>query len=200
MNKQEFSALLRKELSGLPQEDIEERLNFYSEMIEDRKEDGLSEEEAVAAIGTVAEIVDQTVAETPFTKIAKERIRPKRRLSAWEITLLAVGSPLWLSLGIAAFAVLFALYVSLWAVIVTLWAVFAAFVGCAVGGVVAGLVLIAGGHGTAGAVVLAAGFVCAGLSVFAFFGCRAATKGVAALTKKSVIWIKNCFRRRERAE
>lgn len=199
MNKQEFSALLRKELSGLPQEDIEERLSFYSEMIEDRKEDGLSEEDAVAAIGSVAEIVDQVVAETPFTKIAKERIRPKRRLRTWEITLLAVGSPLWLSLGIAAFAVLFALYVSLWAVIVSLWAVFGAFVGCAGGGVIAGIFLIAGGHGAAGAVVLAAGLVCAGLSVFAFFGCKAATKGTAVLTKKSVIWIKNCFRRKESA-
>ena len=36
MDQQEFLNSLRKELSGLPQEDIEERLTFYSEMIEDR--------------------------------------------------------------------------------------------------------------------------------------------------------------------
>ena len=59
MRKQEFLAKLRKGLSGLPQDDIEERLIFYSEMIEDRKEEGLSEEEAVAAIGSVDEIVAQ---------------------------------------------------------------------------------------------------------------------------------------------
>lgn len=47
MNKQEFLVKLRKGLSGLPKEDIEERLTFYSEMIDDRMEEGLSEEEAV---------------------------------------------------------------------------------------------------------------------------------------------------------
>ena len=45
MNKQEFFEQLRKGLSGLPKDDIEERLTFYKEMIEDRIEDGLSEED-----------------------------------------------------------------------------------------------------------------------------------------------------------
>ena len=52
MTKREFLAQLRKGLSGLPQDDIEERLTFYGEMIEDRKEEGLSEEEAVSAVGS----------------------------------------------------------------------------------------------------------------------------------------------------
>ena len=47
MNKEEFLSELRTKLSGLPQEDIEERISFYSEMIDDRMEDGISEEEAV---------------------------------------------------------------------------------------------------------------------------------------------------------
>ena len=37
--------------------DLEERLTFYSEMIDDRMEDGMSEAEAVAAIGEVEEKV-----------------------------------------------------------------------------------------------------------------------------------------------
>ena len=49
MNKQEFLSQLRKGLAGLPQNDIEERLAFYGEMIDDRIEEGLSEEEAVSA-------------------------------------------------------------------------------------------------------------------------------------------------------
>ena len=56
MNKEEFLNALRSALAGLPQEDIEERLAFYSESIDDRVEDGLTEEEAVEAIGTVAEV------------------------------------------------------------------------------------------------------------------------------------------------
>ena len=50
MTKQEFLNQLRMGISGLPQEDISERLTFYREMIDDRMEEGLSEEEAVAFI------------------------------------------------------------------------------------------------------------------------------------------------------
>lgn len=47
MNKQEFFVQLCRSLSGLPQTDIEERLTFYGEMLDERIEDVLSEEEAV---------------------------------------------------------------------------------------------------------------------------------------------------------
>lgn len=197
MSKQEFLAQLRKGLSGLPQNDIEERLTFYSEMIEDQMEDGVSEEEAVSAIGSAQEIVAQVVAETPLMKIAKERIKPKRRLRAGEIVLLALGSPIWLSLGIAAFAVILSLYISLWSVISSLWSVFASLAACSIGGVLACVVFTVGGNGASGVAMLAAGIVCAGLAIFMFYGCKAATDGALMLTKKVAIWIKNCFIKKE---
>lgn len=199
MSKLEFLAQLRKGLSGLPQEDIEERLTFYGEMIEDRMEEGLLEDEAVSAVGSVDAIVAQVVADTSLAKIAKERIKSKRRLKAGEIVLLALGSPLWLSLCIAAAAVILALYVSVWAVIIFLWAIFVSLIACAIGGVVTGVVFAISGNGPAGVAMPAAGIVCAGLSVFMFYGCKAATKGALILTKKMVIWIKNCFIRKEEA-
>lgn len=199
MSKQEFLGLLRKGLSGLPQDDIEERLTFYSEMIEDRMEEGLSEEDAVAAAGSVDEIVAQVIADTPLAKIAKERIKPKRRLKRWETVLLVLGSPIWFSLAVAAFAVLFSLYVSLWAVIISLWAVFVSLAACSVGGVLACVIFAAGGNGASGVAMLAAGLACAGLTIFLFYGCRAAAKGALRLTKNVAIRIKNCFIRKEEA-
>ncbi len=199
MSKQEFLALLRKGLSGLPQDDIEERLTFYSEMIEDRMEEGLSEEEAVAAVGSVDEIVAQVVADIPLAKIAKERIKPQKRLKVWEIVLLALGSPIWLSLGISAIAVILSLYVSLWSVIISLWAVFVSFAACAIGGVVAGIVFAIGSNGLTGIAMIGAGIVCAGLSIFMFYGCKVTTKGILILTKKIAVRIKNCFIKKEEA-
>ena len=193
MNKQEFLTQLRNGLSGLPQNDIEERLTFYNEMIEDRMEEGLSEEDAVSAVGPVDEIIAYNVADIPLTKIAKERIKPKRQLRAGEITLLALGSPIWLSLGIAAVAVILSIYISLWAVIISLWAVFVSFAACSLGGVLACVVFSLDGNGASGVAMLAAGIVCAGLSILMFYGCKAATKGVLILTKRIAIWIKNCF-------
>ena len=111
MTKLEFLLSLNEKLSGLPMAEVKERLNFYIEMIEDRIEEGLSEEEAVSAVGSVEQIAEQIISEIPLTKIATEKIKPKRQLKGWEICLLILGAPLWLSLVIGAVSVLFSLYV-----------------------------------------------------------------------------------------
>lgn len=193
MGKKEFLDQLRKRLNGLPQADIEEQLAFYSEVIDDRMEEGLSEEDAVSAVGSVEEIATQTVAEIPLTKLAKERIKPKRRLKAWEIVLLVLGSPVWLSLLIAVLAVILSVYISLWAVIVSLWAVFASVAACAFGGIVAGIVFICGGKIPAGIAMIGGAFLCAGLAIFLFYGCCLATKGTTLLAKMFLLWVKSLF-------
>ena len=199
MSKQEFLSKLRNGLSGLPQDDLEERLAFYSEMIDDQIEEGLSEEEAVVAVGSVAEIVAQVVAETPLVKIAKERMKSKRRLSAGKIVLLLLSCPIWLSLAIAAFAVILSLYAAIWAVIIALWAVFVSLATCGLAGAAAGCIFAANGYALQGIATIGAGLICAGLSVFLFFGCKAATKGIVLFTKKLTVWIKRCFIKKEEA-
>lgn len=52
MTKEQFLRAVRERLTGLPQSDIDRSLDFYSEMIDDRIDEGLSEEEAVAAMGS----------------------------------------------------------------------------------------------------------------------------------------------------
>lgn len=197
MGKQEFLAQLRKGLQGLPQEDIEERLTFYSEMIDDRMEEGLSEEAAVSATGSVNEIVGQIVGDTTFARIAKERIKPKGRLQRWEILLLVLGFPLWFPLCIAAIAVVFSLYISIWAVVISLWAGVVSVGACTVGGVVAAIALFLQGHSPAGLAMLGAGFVCAGLFIFLYYGCKTFTVWILKLTKNLGIWIKNRFAKKE---
>ncbi len=199
MCKQEFLDALRLRLSGLPKRDLEERLDFYSESIDDRVEEGCTEEDAVATLGSVEEIAAEILGEIPLFKLARERVRPKRRLYAWEIVLLVLGSPLWLSLLIAAFSVFLSLYAVLWSLTVTAWAVFASLVGGALGAVAAGILFICTGSGASGAVTVGAGVACAGLSILAFFGCLAATKGAAWLTKRIVPTIKKRLIKREDA-
>ena len=200
MNKQEFLTQLRNGLSGLPQDELEERLAFYNEMIDDRMEEGLSEEEAVCQAGPVAEIVAQVVTDIPLAKITKERIQSKRQLKTWEIVLFALGCPVWLCLGVAAAAVIFSLYVSVWAVMISLWAVFGSLAACAFGGMAAGILFARNGSSPAGWIMLAVGIVCAGLSVFLFFGCKEATKGILLCMKKLALWTKNRFIRKEEAQ
>ena len=191
MNKQEFLEELRMGLSGLPKDDIDERLSFYSEMIDDRIEEGISEEEAVLAVGSVSEIVEQIVSDIPLVKIAKERIKSKRHLKVWEIVLLALGSPIWFSLAVAVFAVIFSLYIVLWSLIISLWSVFASVVACGVGGIAVGIGFAFFGNTLTGIAIIGAGLFCTGISIFLFFLSKVTTKGILLLTKKIILSIKN---------
>ena len=50
MLKYEFLGILQRELYNLPKNEIKEQLNFYSEIIDDGIEEGLSEEEAITEL------------------------------------------------------------------------------------------------------------------------------------------------------
>lgn len=197
MKRLEFLLQLRERLSCLPQDDMEERLTFYNEMIDDLLEEGLSEQEAVAQIGNVNEIASQILQDTPLSTLVKERIKPKQRMKPWQIVLLAVGSPLWFSLLMAALAVGICLYTVLWVLVICLWAVFASVAACALGGMVGGGIFAATGNRLAGIATIGAALVCAGVSIFLFCGCKAATKGAARLTGKIISATKRCFMKKE---
>lgn len=197
MNKQEFLGVLRKGLSFLHDDEAEERLSFYREMIDDRVEEGLTEEEAIREIGTPEEILARILVDMPADRSAPKKAEPKRGYRWWEILLLILGSPIWLSLLLAAFAVAFSLYAVLWSIIVSLWAVEISLWGASFGVIVGGVGMVIFGHMLPGLALLGTGLVCAGLSVFLFFGCLAAAKGILLLTRKLAVGMKNCFSRKE---
>lgn len=196
MNKAEFLDALRKALTGLPKDEVEQRIEFYSEMIDDRIEDDLSEEEAVLDIGSIDEIVDQITADIPLGRLVKERIKPKKKLSGWNITLIILGFPVWLPLLAAVFAIAAAVYAVIWAVDISLWAVFASFVGSSFGIAVISAMYFAQGNIPVALATSGAALVCVGLAILSFFGCKAATKGTILLTKKLALGIKRLFVRK----
>ena len=195
MRKNEFLAALRARLSALPAAEREERIGFYSEMIDDRIEEGLSEEEAVDGVGSVEDIADQILSEVPPTRV---EVKEKRKLGAGVIVLLALGSPIWLSLAVAALAVLIAFYAVLWSLVAVVWSVFAALVAAGFGGIIGGITVAIVSNAFAGLALIAAALFCAGLAIFLFFGCLSATVGSAILTKNTFIGIKNLIVRKEK--
>ena len=198
MNKQQFLSRLEQALSGLPREDLQERLAFYGECIDDRMEEGISEEAAVAGLGSVEEIAAQILAETPLPALVRERFRPRGRMPVWEILLLVLGFPLWFPLLLAAFAVLLSVYIVLWSVILCLWAAELSLAASALAALGAGILSFFRGEASNALLMLGAGRALAGLSVFLFFGCKAASKGAVVLTGKIALWIKSLFLRKER--
>ena len=188
MTKLKFLLALHNRLSHLPQDEVEERLNFYAEMIEDRMEEGLSEEDAVSAVGSIEEIAAQIQQELCGVASVSEKPKAKRQMKTWEIVLLVLGSPVWLSLAIAAVAVGISVYAVAWSLVVSLWAVFVALAASGAAVIVMGVVYLCQGN-TAGVALVGAGMICTGLSMFLCLGCKALTRDCAAATKNSVLWI-----------
>ena len=197
MTKTEFILALSDKLSSLPRRDIKERLTFYTEMINDRMEEGLSEEEAVRQVGNIDDIAAEIQSETSVMAPPPEKEKPKKPRKAWATVLLILGSPLWFSLLIAAFAVIFSIYVSAWAVIISLGAVFASLFLSALAALASAIGLWIGGESITGLLMLGFGFVSAGLSILFFYLCKASAKGTILLTKNVALKIKNRFAKRE---
>ena len=191
MTKKEFLSTLQDKLSNLPRKDTAERISFYEEMINDRMEEGLSEEEAIADIGTVDEIYDQFVAELPLIKIITNKLTPKKRLSGGKIAIIASTSIVWFPLLISFFAIMLSLYAVLCSVAISVWAVFISLAASAPAGIVCGIAGIFGGNICQGLMFIGLGLILAGIAIFAFYGSLYMTKGSIALTKKTVIGIKN---------
>ena len=69
MNKTQFCALLENKLKPyLSPKEMYKTLNFFEEMIDDRIDEGLSEEEAVSQLGDIDIIVDQILDEHNIEK------------------------------------------------------------------------------------------------------------------------------------
>lgn len=193
MNKQQFLKALENQLCGLPQDEIQHTLDFYSEIIDDRIEYCLSEELAVATVGDVKNIANELLKDIPLSKLVKQKIKPKRRMGALEMVLLILGCPIWLSLIIAAIAVVFSVYVSLWSLIISLYAVFFSLAVCGIAGVFVFPIFAFMGSIVQGIFLIGCGLVCCGLSILMFMASNLATKGILWLGHKIWLLIKRCF-------
>ena len=187
MRKQEFLSELESRLKGLPKDDIKERIAFYDEMIDDRMEEGKSESEALEEIGTVDEVVAQIAKETPLVKLVKERVKPKKRISTFNIILLILGFPLWFPFLITFGALLLVGYILLWTMVIVTYAIEISFIGSAIMGI---FTFFVSGFNIG---YLAIALVSFGFAVFMFYVCIAATKVNVKLTKRIALSIKKRF-------
>ncbi len=191
MNKQEFIEQLSNSLVGLSDEDIRRSVDYYTEMIEDRIEDGMTEEDAVAALGSIEEIRSKILEDVPMTRIVKEKITPKRDFRVGEILLLILGSPVWLPLLLAFIIVCLALYLTFWIIIMSLYVVDFSVLISGIAGLVAAFFQNAGPLSMM--FLAGCGLTLLGLGVLLFFGFNQVSKGMLFLSKKIGLGSKKAF-------
>ena len=182
MTKVEFLKELRSKLNGLPEDDIDDRIGFYHEMIADRMAEGKTEEEAVAEIGSVDDVVRDIARETPFKKIVKERARTRRRARGWEIALIILGFPLWFPLVLTGFILAFVGYLLTWVLVILTYSVEIGLMGGIVTGAFGFFAEYVAGNG-ANLYYLGTAVACLGASMLFIFACIGATKLSISISK-----------------
>ena len=197
MDKLDFLLTLDRRLGVLPDADRKAPLDYYSEMLDDLMESGMTEAEAVDSLGSVDAIAEEILMDVPLTKLVKAKMKKRRRLTGTEITLLIVGFPIWLPLLISAFAIVFSVYVSLWAVVISLYAADVCLAAGSLAGFVGAIMMFVGGQPASGLLFLGAMLTLAGLAILLFFGCNAVAKSVCKLGRITLRGIKACFVRKE---
>ena len=191
MKKEQFLRELSNKLKGLPRQDAEDRLSFYEEAIEDRIADGKSEDEAVAELGTVDEVVQEIAKDVPMAKLVKERLKPRRSLRVWEIVLIVLGFPLWLPLLLIGLVLCLVAYLLIWVLVIVTYTVEVSLGVASIGSLVAFIASLGGG--TFEMAGLGAFMLCLGGAFLFVFACIGATKASIALSKKILGAIKASF-------
>ena len=191
MTREIFLNSLREKLKGLSPEDIEDRISFYDEMIDDMMDEGKTEEEAVAEIGSVDDVVYDIAKETPLAKLVKERIKPKRKLAAWEIVLLVLGFPLWFPLALTATILCLVFYILFWVLVIVAYAVETSLIVGSIAFLIAGFATLA--NGGPALAMFGIALLCGGGGALFFFACWYITKGTIKLHKKLFTAIKAKF-------
>ena len=191
MTKQEFLTNLQSSISVLPKEDVVKYIEYYSEMIDDRIEEGVLEEDAVNAIGSYNIIAEQILKDNGIVSPIKEN---NKNGDALKTTLIAVGSPLWIALVVVGLSVAITVIVSAYAVIISLWACAVAFSVSAVAGVIVGIITMVAHDFYLGITLLGADIALSGVAILFFIGCKYLTKCVIYLTNKLIEKFKSAKR------
>jgi len=196
MTKIEFIKELTFRLASLPQNEIDKSTSYYSEIIDDRVEDGMTEEDAVKALGDMDLIVTNAMYEISLPVLMKARVNASRSKMSnkglW-ITLVVLGFPLWFPLLMTFLAVILVIYVTIWILILSLYAVVLALGISGIAGIIGGIVLCFIKSLPVGLCTIGAALCCCALTLLITLPVLAFTKGLIRFTAWIARKIKSIF-------
>lgn len=188
MTRLEFAGLLRGELRGLDQGEIEKSVQFYDELITDHMDEGKTEEEAVAAVGAPAEIAGEILMDQPVAALVRRRVNRRERFKGLAAVLIFLGMPVWLPLlltiVVVVVVVVLLAYLIVLVVDLSLWSTVAAAAAVALAAIL-GFSFSAGGFVYAGLALASAG-----LTALLALGVTEATKWCVAAWRGMALFIK----------
>ncbi len=196
MNKEVFLHQLRIRLTQLPEEEIKKQLDYYAELIDDMTEDGISEENAVESFGDINILVRHILQDASLTRLVTTKAAPKRGWTAPAIIIAVIGSPVWIPLLFAAFAIIASIFIVIAAVIVSIFAVVISLGAAGFFLLFKAFTLTASGFGYV-LLTIGTGLIFTGLCLLGYLAAKAAAIGLVDLSRCLYRQIKSLFIKKE---
>ena len=179
MNRNQFIDILARKLSKMPEKELKQTIDYYYEIISDKMNDGMTEEQAIESLGSLDEIVTDTLSDASDSC---ETVKEKKE-SKWKNITIGATAIIWVPVLIGLFGGLIALYISLWAIVISLGAItLATGVGTLVS--ILGIVDICTGAVASGLTIISMGIGSLGLSFIFYTITVYSGKGMILLTRK----------------
>lgn len=160
-------------------------IGFYEESIDDRVEDGMSEEEAVDSLGNINSIINEILIDTPLPTLIHEKIKKSRKESShktlWRIVVIC-SLPVTIMLLLSFLLIIFSVYITIWGVIVSILASELAMIISGVLAPIAGLCHIVVGNTIPGFIIISSGIISLGLFILTIKPAIALCKQFNSLT------------------
>lgn len=188
MNKQEYISRLNELLACLPADHRLESISFYEEMIDDRMEDGMTEEQAVAALDAPGIAAEKILDDLPAVPRVVVKTRRKSRALLWGAAI--IGSPLWVALALAFAATVLGIYLCIWLLAACIWVIAIGGILCLPLGTLLAFWGIEAGNTTFALWGFGSGLVGSALGALCARGAFAASKQLALLSHK---WLRRAL-------
>lgn len=196
MNKNVFFRILSSKLKDYPQSEIDKSIAYYDEIISDEMEDGMAEEDAIRALGSIDDIATDIMLDMPLPALVRSKINKSKgktfHKGLW-LALVILGAPLWIPLLAAAGCVVLAIYITIWSGILALYAFELSFAILAIAGFAGGLILSFTSSIATGLCLIGIALVSAALALFCFKPLIFISKKLIDLTVIFGRWIKSAL-------
>ena len=133
MNKEQYISQLKGRMEAAGITNVDERIEFYDEMLSDRIDSGMEEEAAVSSMEDIEDIIENARLEKPVTALVAEKViksheeAKKKGNGALWIVLAIIGFPIWLPIACVLFSLLLVIYIVLWSMVFTIFMILFAF-------------------------------------------------------------------------
>lgn len=131
MTKKEYLNQLSAALRPMKRAERSRSVAYFSEVIDDRMEDGSTEDQVVSSMEPVQEAASRILAE------AADNGTMKKQLGVWAIVLIVLGFPVWFPLLATVAVLIITLYATIWILIAAVFIISVSFALCGIIGALA---------------------------------------------------------------